>query len=965
VDDREINRVVLRSIFEGSYNLLEAENGQQGMLLIHQYHERLAAILLDIVMPVMDGYQVMEEAGRRGYLQEIPVAVITAESSAENEVRVFDLGASEIIAKPFEPHVVRRRVQNIIDLNLRKLHQDELIEQQAAKIRESNAVMIDALSSIIEYRSLETGQHIQRISLFTRTLLEDVAKNYPEYLLDEHKVGIIASASSLHDIGKIAIPDAVLNKPGRLTPAEYELMKTHAAKGAEMLTNLQRMGDQEYLRYAYNICRYHHERWDGRGYPDGLRGDAIPICAQVVGIADCYDALTNDRVYKKAIPSSQAVNMILNGECGVFSPRLLESLKNVQTTFSHLTEEYIDTAPAVTHRPPETLSRAAGETDPLNTQQMAQMKYYTLLRQLDSTVMEVDFTTGLYHVVYLAGESFELLRSGATFEESFRRFIGSSVAPEDRARVMEALSGDYVTALFREGLMKRTREYRVYSPSAREYVPCQATLLRIDTEVPHQRKALVIWRQESVRVSERSSEWDADARRRLLQSAIGSVQSCLLDRWFTLDAPVDGLETFLGYDAGEIASRFKNRYLDLIYPADRGEVFHQLREQLSHRELVELEYRLTAKDGRVLWVLDKSLCLTGEDGEQHCHFALIDITQSRQAQQDLRLLSERYRLLMEQIDDIIFEWDPRSDILEVSPNWITEFGYPAIRTDASRQLTQASHLHPNDIPKIAEAFQSIRGGKPCREEELRIADKEGRYRWCKIRTALQYGEAGELLRVIGVASNIDAEKRAAQILRDEAEHDSLTTLYNRSAATQKIEAMIASLHSGERAAMVLFDLDGFKQVNDHFGHLYGDEILKSAAAEFRRLASPGDVVARVGGDEFLIFTRNVPDGQTVALRAGQTIQALRDTFCRMMQRHQPSCSAGIALCPQDGATFSELFRRGDIALYRAKAGGKNRAEIYDQAVMGSDFAPSLQPIAATTRIDSELSSPLGERGPEA
>ena len=162
--------------------------------------------------------------------------------------------------------------------------------------------MIDALSSIIEYRSVETGKHIQRIGVFTRVLLEDVAHCYPEYLLDDRKIAIIFSASALHDIGKIAIPDAILNKPGRLTPDEYEIMKTHSVRGCEMLAGLDRMGDREYLQYAYNICRYHHERWDGRGYPDGLKGDNIPLCAQVVGIADCYDALTNDRVYKKALP---------------------------------------------------------------------------------------------------------------------------------------------------------------------------------------------------------------------------------------------------------------------------------------------------------------------------------------------------------------------------------------------------------------------------------------------------------------------------------------------------------------------------------------------------------------------------------------------------------------------------------------------------------------------------------------
>ena len=246
-----MNRVILRNVFENEYNILEAENGEQAMVLARQYHENIVAVLLDLVMPVMDGYQVMEEMDAANLFAEFPVIVITAEDSAENEVKAFDLGASDIIMKPFEPHVVHRRVQNVVELSLRRLNQQELIEEQAAKIRESSAVMIDALSSIIEYRSMETGQHIHRIRLFSEVLLRDIAKCYPEFGLDEHRIEVIASASSMHDIGKIAIPDNILNKPGRLTPEEFNLMKQHTTKGCEMLASLDRMGDQEYLQYAY------------------------------------------------------------------------------------------------------------------------------------------------------------------------------------------------------------------------------------------------------------------------------------------------------------------------------------------------------------------------------------------------------------------------------------------------------------------------------------------------------------------------------------------------------------------------------------------------------------------------------------------------------------------------------------------------------------------------------------------
>ena len=388
VDDMEVNRAILRSLFERQYNLLEAENGEQALLLLHEYEEHVAAMLLDLVMPVKNGYEVMEEMGKSGLVSRIPVIVITSDDTAESEVRAFDLGAADIIMKPFEPHVVKRRVQNAVDLCRHKLHLEELVEEQSASLRESNAIMIDALSSIIEYRSVESGQHIRRIRMFTKILLEDVAKAYQEYNLDSRTIEIIADASSMHDIGKIAIPDSILNKPGPLTREEFEVMKTHTTKGCEMLSGLERMNDKEYIGYAYNICRYHHERWNGKGYPDGLKGDNIPICAQVVAIADCYDALTTDRVYKKALPAEQAFNMILNGECGEFSPRLLECFKNVREDFAALSRAYADGV-GPKFKPERKELRKPETIDAVNTMEQGQMKYLTLLRYVDSTVMEV------------------------------------------------------------------------------------------------------------------------------------------------------------------------------------------------------------------------------------------------------------------------------------------------------------------------------------------------------------------------------------------------------------------------------------------------------------------------------------------------------------------------------------------------------------------------------------------------
>ena len=646
VDDMEINRVILRGVFEKDYKLLEAENGDQALLLAEQHHSEIAAMLLDLVMPVKDGYQVMTEIGNKNLLAEFPVVVITAEDSAENEVQAFDLGASDIIMKPFEPHVVKRRVQNIIELNLHKLNQEELIEEQAAKLRESNAVMVDALSSIIEYRSVETGQHVKRIRMFTQILLEDVARSYPEFGLTEQNISIIVSASSMHDIGKIAIPDSILNKPGRLTPEEFEIMKTHAVKGCELLAGLDRMSDREYLQYAYNICRYHHERWDGKGYPDGLKGESIPVYAQVVGIADCYDALTTDRVYKKALSPEVAFNMILNGECGSFSPKLLECFKNVRVTFANLSKEYADNNLQKSDDLKSDSFLKPKINDSLDTVQLGQMKYFTLLRYMDSTVMEVDLNTNLYHVVYLSSKDFEPLKTGSRFTEAIHNFTENAVHPEEQAIMMKFLDAD-MAEFFEAGYMKKAKKCRIYDRIQKEYRWCEVTVMRIDTGYPHQRKAVLIWKELDQEISETKENASSGYDDNVLQGLLGGIQQCLNDQGFTITHINEGFADLLGYTEQEIQEKFNNQFVNLIYPADRQEFLRQVKEQLKSGNSVEVEYRVTAKDGRVLWVLDKSRLVTGDEGKEHFVCVLIDITQTKKAQEELRLMLERHLMTVE------------------------------------------------------------------------------------------------------------------------------------------------------------------------------------------------------------------------------------------------------------------------------------------------------------------------------
>lgn len=334
VDDNEINRALLENIFTKDYQILEAENGQEALDKLFRYRDTICAVLLDVVMPVMDGMEVLEKMHLMGWTKWLPVFLITAETEGSTLQNAYSLGVMDVIHKPVVPYIVERRINSVIELfqarkrlRLKVQEQQTEILEQTRKIIDLNVGLIEALATTIEFRSGESGSHVRRIHDITRHMLlyTEMGKD-----LSKETVEQIALASIMHDVGKVAIPDAILNKPGKLTPEEYEIMKTHSLQGAELLNRIPQLKKQEAFQYAYDIARHHHERWDGKGYPDGLKGDENTIWAQVVSIADVYDALVSRRVYKDAYGADTAVKMIQNGECGTFSPFLLEQFLKVE-----------------------------------------------------------------------------------------------------------------------------------------------------------------------------------------------------------------------------------------------------------------------------------------------------------------------------------------------------------------------------------------------------------------------------------------------------------------------------------------------------------------------------------------------------------------------------------------------------------------------------------------------------------
>ena len=331
VDDSAMSRMILKEILGGDYSILEAENGQECLEKMQAEAGNIALVLLDINMPVMDGFEVLKAMNVNHTIEDIPVIMISSDDSDAAIRRSYELGASDYVTRPFDARIVYRRVTNTIKLYAKQRRLVQMVSDQI-RARENNTdMLVGVLSHIVEFRNGESGAHVRHIRIITELLLHRLLEISSQYPITAEQQDNIPLASALHDIGKIGIDEKILNKPGKLTPEEFEVVKTHSMLGAEMLHQLENFNEQPLLQTAYEITRWHHERWDGRGYPDGLKGDEIPISAQLVALADVYDALTSERCYKKAFSHEKAVQMILNGECGAFNPLLLQCLTDMQT----------------------------------------------------------------------------------------------------------------------------------------------------------------------------------------------------------------------------------------------------------------------------------------------------------------------------------------------------------------------------------------------------------------------------------------------------------------------------------------------------------------------------------------------------------------------------------------------------------------------------------------------------------
>lgn len=330
IDDSELNRDLLKEMLRDRYEILEAADGEKGLALLYELGTKISLVLLDVVMPKVGGFDVLAVMQKERWLDDIPVMMISAEDSPAFIQKAYDMGASDYITRPFNMNVVRQRSDNITKLYAKQRRLLSLVTSQIQEKERNNHIIISILSEVVGLKNGESRKHILNVSRITELLLSRVMQRSSRYHLTWQDEALITNAAALHDIGKIGIDEKILNKPGKLTKEEFDIMKTHTLIGAKMIENLEGFQEEPLVKVTYAICRWHHERWDGRGYPDGLKGDAIPISAQIVSIADVYDALTSKRVYKDAFAHEKAIRMILDGECGLFNPLLLDCLLDIK-----------------------------------------------------------------------------------------------------------------------------------------------------------------------------------------------------------------------------------------------------------------------------------------------------------------------------------------------------------------------------------------------------------------------------------------------------------------------------------------------------------------------------------------------------------------------------------------------------------------------------------------------------------
>lgn len=432
----------------------------------------------------------------------------------------------------------------------------------------------------------------------------------------------------------------------------------------------------------------------------------------------------------------------------------------------------------------------------------------------------------------------------------------------------------------------------------------------------------------------------------------GGMFSCLLDKKLTLLQVNKGFELMLGYTKDEISSVFDNSFWEMIDPRDREATMAEVERQMAKGPDKVLEYRMQCKDGRTIWVLDKGHLIRDRKGRECFCCVLVDITRNKEIETELRISLERHQIIMNQTTDILFDWDINADKLVLSGKWEAKFGRPCFAEGIRQNFGTVIPVYSEDHNKFRGLINHILTGEHYAEEELRFVDAAGAPVWCRVRISGLENEGGVPGRAVGVIVDIDEEKRTADFLIDRARRDTLTGLYNKGTSREYSEEWLRHASPRQKGALLILDLDNFKHINDTMGHLFGDALLAEVSCVLQKQFRSRDIVGRVGGDEFMVFIKDIPDKGIVQRKAEQIMSALSEMAVQDAVSMGLSCSIGISLYPEHGSTYQELYQRADQALYRAKSLGKNRYSFFETLVQEEGFLPD--PFCnVNTRIESD------------
>ncbi|MEG0842246.1 MAG: diguanylate cyclase [Erysipelotrichaceae bacterium] len=925
VDNSKKNRHRLSLILK-DYIVSEQTNGEDAFAFIREKSKQIKAILLNINMPGMDGFELMEHLKEEGLLERIPIILISNNDYSEYEAKCLELGAYDVIVEPFEAMIVKNRLRNVIELYEHKHNLEALINLETKNFRIQSEARLDALSTMVEYRSLESGQHIKRIRLFTELLANKVMQLCPRYHLTPKEVEAITSASPLHDIGKIAIPDSILLKPSLLTNEEFEVMKTHTIKGWEIAKRFQHIDDNEFMSYSCNVCRFHHERWDGGGYPDQLAGDEIPLCAQIVSICDVYDALTAHRVYKEPYSHKLAIKMIHDGECGCFSDEMMQCFDKVSDGFEKIKNTYADekanlivndqsklinsvNKPNYIEKTPLTFKEAS------NSLKKETMERDELINAIPGGVAKIVINDNFD--IKLASDGFYKLGgySSRDFQGEHGRGNGiHMVYPDDIPNVYATVikqikENKPICVEFRvrkkDGSIAWLSGHgsRIIEEDGQQVV--QAVFIDITDNKNMQEKLLT-----------------------LMNKVPGGIVKFNVNHNVSVAYANDGFYEIFDLTSNEFFQYYHEQTsMDFIYKNDRKKVINEIKNFIkSGEEQFSFDCRVLVKNNEIVWYLVNGSRSEEKDGSACCQCLFMDVTSSKHLQEVINTSEERYRIIVEQTQDIIFEWDMENQTMYTSPAFERKFSYGLPTHHFFDEMMKTDFIYEDDIPTFMNLRKKIQEGEGL-ETEFRIRNQEGNYIWCRIKVTMIFDQNNIAVRAIGTITDVNEYIQENALLKEKAHHDLLSGLLNKVTMENYIKKYLEEEGKHYNHAMLLVDIDDFKEINDTYGHLYGDKAIQIIGASLKKAFRNDDIVGRAGGDEFVVFLKNVSSKELVIEKARQLEMILKQAK-EELEVQGISESVGIALYPNDANTFVDLFKCADKALYDAKKNGKSQIVFY-------------------------------------